>query len=83
MAGGGQSSLNSKVRSHQQAANYSACVPRVLGCGRRLPVKRKKLTSFGQSFERLRRENLELRQQSGYWQGMHARAAKREKALGE
>ena len=29
------------------------------------------------AIDRLRRENLELRQQAGYWQSMHARASQR------
>ena len=33
--------------------------------------------------ERFKRENLELRQQAGYWKGMHARAVEREKTLGK
>lgn len=38
---------------------------------------RKEVTFLGAEVARLRRENLELRQQAGYWKGMHAQACRR------
>ena len=42
---------------------------------------RAEVAQLRQEVGRLQRENLELRQQAGYWQRMHARAAERVKQL--
>src|ERR1700686_3641409 len=56
----------------------TACLPSVVELLERL---RHEVAGLRAEVSRLRRENLELRQQAGYWQSRHADAARRMAAL--
>src|ERR1700694_401399 len=59
--------LLEESRKEQDSGDWMECVREL----------RSELTQLRDDVASLRRENLELRQQVGYWKGMHARAVER------